>query len=126
MNVFTLVCSQCDVLLQLNQDEDSVIVAANETGRAAFGQLFETPVIWDIAPWLDISALPGDWLAISVAIGDLRMSDSRHLLKMLDEHKTTPGRDYVLSIGYELARKCRVILFQDGEFMAIRIDEVLH
>lgn len=35
MNVFTLVCSQCDVLLQLNQDEDFVIVAANETGRAA-------------------------------------------------------------------------------------------
>ena len=54
------------------------------------------------------------------------MSNNRDLLEMFDEDKASPGRDFVLSVGYELARKCWVILFPDGEFKAIGVDEVLH
>jgi len=38
---------RCDALLHLAEDEDSLLVAANETGRQVFERLFVLPVDWE-------------------------------------------------------------------------------
>jgi hypothetical protein len=126
MKPLSEVYPRCDVFLHLDEEEGSTLVAANEAGREAFDELFNEAVIWDTGPYSEALALPDDWQATAVSIADLKKGGHR-LGPIADMDKTTLGHDDVLSLAYELARECHVILFQDGQFQVIRITEaVLH
>src|SRR5271155_2180529 len=60
---------RCDALLHLAEDEDSLLVAANETGREVFERLFVLPVDWE-KDWSRL-ALPADWKAIGISVGGI-------------------------------------------------------
>jgi hypothetical protein len=112
---------RCDALLHLAEDEDSLLVAANETGRQVFERLFVLPVDWE-KDWSRL-ALPTDWKAIGISVGGILIGGGPGLAQVTTQELTL-DRDIVRAFAHELANDCRVIVLEDGEFEVIRREEM--
>jgi hypothetical protein len=110
---------RCDALLHLAEDEDSLLVAANETGREVFERLFVIPVDWE-KDWSRLG-LPADWKAIGISVGGILIGGGPRLAQVTAQEPTL-DRDIVRAFAHELANDCRVIVLEDGELEVIRTE----
>src|SRR5271170_5282676 len=118
-NVLRSAYDHCDALLHLAEDEDSLLVAANETGRQVFERLFVLPVDWE-KDWSRL-ALPTDWKAIGISVGGILIGGGPRFAQGTAQEPTL-DRDIVRAFAHELANDCRVIVLEDGELEVIRTE----
>src|SRR5271163_497770 len=100
---------RCDALLHLAEDEDSLLAAANETGREVFERLFVIPVDWE-KDWSRL-ALPADWKAIGISVGSISTGCRPRRIQVMAQEPTL-DRDIVCAFASELANNCRVIILE--------------
>ena len=120
-NVLHSAYDRCDALLHFAEEDDSLLIAANETGREVFERVFVISVDWE-KDWSRLG-LPADWKAIGISVGGILIGGGPRLAQVIVQ-ETTPDREIVRAFAYELANNCRVIVLEDGEFEVIRTGEM--